>query len=115
MSITSFLSTGLKGTRSEAADFDFVIPVGGGEGGAPLQSRSGRKEPTVVLLLASLPNVRLLLVLRRGDEGIGSTGLFLRGIKYGGRPPSRREDDLVLRSPLRSSLSVKPKVECLLA
>lgn len=106
MSITSFLSTGLNGTRSEPPGLDFGIPGGGDdddEGGTPLQSRSGRKEPTVVLLLESLPKVRLLLVLRRGGEGIGSTGLFLRGIKYGGRLPSRREDDLVFRSPLRSS------------
>lgn len=104
MSIKSFLNTGLNGTRSEPPGLNLGIPGGGGdEGGAPLQSRSGRKEPTVVLLLASLPRVRLLLVLRRGGEGIGSTGLFLRGIKYGGRPPSRREDDLVFRSPLRSS------------
>lgn len=104
MSITSFLSTGLNGTRSEPPNLDLGISGGGGgdEGGA-LQSRSGRKEPTVVLLLASLPRVRLLLVLRRGGEGIGSIGLFLRGIKYGGRPPSKREDDLVFRKPLRSS------------
>lgn len=74
--------TGLNGFPAGATGLGLAIIVGGG-GGVPLQSRSARKELTVVLLLVSLPSVRLLLLFRRGGEGIGSMGAFLCCRKYG--------------------------------
>lgn len=98
-------------SKESSAGATFATVGGDGDGGVALESRSGRTELTVAFLLVSIPRVRLLLVLRREGEGIGSMGLFLCVIKYGGRPPNRRDEDLVLRRPLRSSLSVEPSVE----
>lgn len=105
------------------SNIDEGVGGGGGDNGAPAPTRSSLRVELdrVSTLVSSLPSVRLLLLLRSSEVGEGndgaavvrgeSTGPFLLCCcrKYGSRAPPSSREDLVLRSPLRRSMSEAPK------